>query len=152
GDPLAGLPVSLGPQVKFDSAAGAGGGKEALVGFEFSVGSMLSATAPTAPQLQTNVNVAQSDSWKGEYVTVKPQRAEVISNRTRKATLAERFFWYSMVFGSFMGTVDGFVLSPPRLTATGGILKEIVAQSGGAGAGAGAGRLGRWEFHVDFYR
>lgn len=150
GDPLTGLSVSLGQQVKFDASAGGGPGTEALVGFELGVGSLLKVTAPSPPRIRTTRGIPQSGVWWNEYKTVKKQRAEVIMHGMRRAVLLKLLTHYATVFGTYMGTVDGFVLNPPPLTASSGILKELAAQTGGGLAGPG--RRDRWELHVDFYR
>ncbi len=112
GDPLTGLSVSLGQQVKFDASAGGGPGTEALVGFELGVGSLLKVTAPSPPRIRTTRGIPQSGVWWNEYKTVKKQRAEVIMHGMRRTVLLRLLTQYATVFGTYMGTVDGFVLSP----------------------------------------
>ena len=147
GDPFSGAPVSFGSGVKFDSAAGGGTSKEALTGFELTIGKVFKAKPATAPQIVTDMNISQASAWTGEYKTRKQQLAGGITGNLRREVLKWRMDNYAYFFGSAMGTVDGFVLPAPTISHTTGVLAEVAAQTK-----ADLKKAGRWELHIDFFR
>ena len=100
---LLGLPVTLGPSAKFDSAAGGGAAFEAILDCTPTVGNLFKLTPKTAPKL---LGLVRGAAGKLEYLTKKPV-VVVAANATgsvvapRKAVLADsgRMDFYSDVFG-----------------------------------------------------
>jgi hypothetical protein len=68
-DPLLGLPVSLGAQAMFDSAAGGGAGFEAILNCVVTFGDLLTVTPVGVPRLR---GVEQVPEWQSEYLVRKP--------------------------------------------------------------------------------
>jgi hypothetical protein len=68
-DPLLGLPVSLGDDAFFDSAAGGGASREAIMNCKLSFGSLLTATPTTKPVLGGIVRDAATTT---DYFLRKP--------------------------------------------------------------------------------
>jgi hypothetical protein len=144
GDPFMGQFISFGSDVKFDSKAGGGASKEALINFEFSAGKMFKATAPGPPRITTTVpNVAESalfDSVKKTFASGLP------AGSARKKSYDDRGGAWT-AFYQMMGRVDDAKLNPPSITALSGSLKDVAAQM----ASKPPASKGTWVIHIDFY-
>jgi hypothetical protein len=68
-DPLLGTTVSLGDAAFFDSAAGGGAGREAILGCKLAFGSLMTAT-PKSPPLLLGIN--RNPATTAEYFVKKP--------------------------------------------------------------------------------
>jgi hypothetical protein len=69
GDPLLNVPVSLGPQAMFDTAAGGSAAHEAIVNCQLSFGTMLTAVPTSLPKLK---GIERRPEWTSEYLLKKP--------------------------------------------------------------------------------
>jgi hypothetical protein len=142
-DPFMSQVVSFGKIVMFDSAAGGGASKEALINFEFSAGTMFKATAPTAPSINTtNPNVAEGPGFDAAKTAF---RAALPTPSARRASYSSQGAWTA--FYQLMGTVDDAALNPPTISAASGALKDVATQM----ASKPPASKGRWVIHIDFY-
>ncbi|HEV3202376.1 MAG TPA: hypothetical protein VGZ73_30980 [Bryobacteraceae bacterium] len=141
GDPFMGKVISFG-SAKFDSKAGGGASREALIGFEFSAGTMFKATAPAPPQINTTV---PNQAEQSRFVSDKTAFGSGLPTGPRADSYARSAGAWA-AFYTMMGTVDDAALDPPTITASSGSLKDVAAQMASKPTGKG-----RWVIHIDFY-
>jgi hypothetical protein len=143
-DPFMGQMVSFGTNVKFDSAAGRGASREALINFELSVGPVFKATVSTWPQITTT---APNVSEQANYIAKKKGVLAGLPAGDRKNSYATTGPDVWQAFYGMMGTVDDAKLDPPTITASSGCLKDVATRM----ASKPPGTKGKWVIHIDFY-
>ena len=120
---LAGTVVSLGDAI-FDSHAGAGTTREALLTFAFSIGKVFKADATKPPK---SPGVTVTTSWVSEYKLKKPARiSSAVLDPKRKAYLAK--LWPIDTYASFFqmdGAYPAIKLKNVKISTKTGILATI---------------------------
>lgn len=144
-DPLASAVVSLGANAMFDAAKGGGPGHEAILNFELSLGSLLTAKGSPDPICDTSMSHPMHAGWKTLYQSAKPSRISGIPPGIRKDHIAVPYVqeWYAQIYGA-MGKVDNATLQTPSISAPGGVLAEVKAQM--------AVKPGSWKLLLFFWQ